>query len=789
MAGPMGGHGPRGFLTEEEKANTPKVSKALLKRILSYMTPYRLQFALVFLTIIFSSVVGLLPAIITGRIVDDALTGHSFPLLVRLLIYALLAMTASQLIRLLESYINSWISQRIIFDMKNEMYRHLEYMPHAFFTTEKQGDIITRMNTDISGVSSVISGTLSSVISNTATVVSTLIAMFAISPKLALAGLVVIPLLILPTRSAGRRRYTLLTQSQEKQDEMNQIINETLSVSGSLLVKLFAREEKEYDKFVEGNKEATRLSLKEATSGRLFFVLMGMFTQVGPLLIYFAGGVLIIKQLDPALTVGMVTATVSLVNRMYRPVESLLNVQVDFTRSLALFTRIFDYLDRENTIQSPPEGKKIDTTDQDISFEHVSFGYTPDITILSDVSFTVPGGKMYAVVGPSGSGKSTLVNLIPSLYDVNGGAVTIAGVDVRDFDLTWLRGQIGMVTQETYLFNGTILDNLKMAKEDATLEEIYEACRIASIHDFIMAQPDGYDTVVGNRGLKLSGGEKQRICIARVILKDPRILILDEATSALDSISENAIQEALDVLMQGRTSIVIAHRLSTILKADRILVINKGTICEQGSHEELLRGDGIYRELYETQFRPALEYEDQRKAGLLDLQTLSSEYTVKAIREAQIEGVYRLYRNNRRWYREAGVKPYLRDLTDVITDLPQGAEPDNKYFAGFYSIDEATNEERLTAILDLTLDYPVEKEVFIGWFMVDAEKQGLGIGSKILADICTSLQIQEFKAVAVGIRRRNTDAASFWYNNGFAESEQSHVYSSDAEILVLRKEL
>ncbi|MBQ6392197.1 MAG: ABC transporter ATP-binding protein, partial [Eubacterium sp.] len=598
MAGHLGGHGARGFLTEEEKVNAPKVSLQLLRRILSYLLPYRLQFILVFLIILVSSVVGLFPAIITGRIVDDALTGHSFPLLIRLLILALITMTASQLIRLLESYINSWISQRVIFDMKNEMYRHLEYMPHAFFTTEKQGDVITRMNTDISGVSSVISGTLSSLVSNTATVVTTLIAMFAMSSKLALAGIVVIPLLILPTRTAGRRRYTLLTKSQEKQDEMNQIINETLSVSGSLLVKLFAREEKEYQRFVEVNKEATKLSLREATSGRLFFVLMGMFTQLGPLLIYFAGGVLIIRQLDPALTVGMVTATVSLVNRMYRPVESLLNIQVDFTRSLALFTRIFDYLDRENPITNPEDGLKPDTANQDIVFDHVSFGYLPDIDILKDVSFTVPGGKMYAVVGPSGSGKSTLVNLIPRLYDVRNGAVSIAGVDIRSFDLPWLRSQIGMVTQETYLFNGSILDNLLMAKDDASMEEIQEACRIASIHDFIVSQPEGYDTLVGNRGLKLSGGEKQRISIARVILKDPKILILDEATSALDSISENAIQKALDVLMKGRTSIVIAHRLSTIRSADKILVLNHGDIVEQGTHEELLAKNGFYAELY-----------------------------------------------------------------------------------------------------------------------------------------------------------------------------------------------
>ena len=789
MPGPGIGHGPRGFLTAEEKGIAPKLTPALMKRILSYLRPYLLQFVLVFLTILISSVVGLLPAIITGRIVDDALTGHSFPLLIRLLFFALLALTASQLIRLLESYINSWISQRIIFDMKKEMYRHLEHMPHSFFTTEKQGDIITRMNTDISGVSTVISGTLSSLVNNTATIVATLIAMIAISPKLAAVGVLIIPLLILPTRSAGRRRYNLLTKSQEKQDEMNQIINETLSVSGSLLVKLFVREEKEYERFVDVNREATKLSLKEATSGRLFFVLMGMFTQLGPLLIYFAGGVLIIRQLDPALTVGMVTATVSLVNRMYRPVESLLNIQVDFTRSLALFTRIFDYLDRENSIRNPENGQKPETANQDIVFEHVSFGYTPEIEILSDVSFTVPGGEMYAVVGPSGSGKSTLVNLIPRLYDVKNGAVTIAGVDVRNFDLPWLRSQIGMVTQETYLFNGSILDNLLMAKDDATPEEIQEACRIANIHDFIISQPEGYDTVVGNRGLKLSGGEKQRLSIARVILKDPKILILDEATSALDSISENAIQKALDVLMKGRTSIVIAHRLSTILQADRILVINNGQICEQGSHEDLLQANGVYRELYETQFRPALEYENQRQTGKFDLQTLSGQYTVRSIREAQIGDVYRLYRNNRRWYREAGVKPYLRDLTDVITDLPKGAELGNKYFAGFYLYDDNIHEEKLTAILDLIMDYPSKKDVFLGWFMVDAEKQGAGIGSRIISDICAALQAQGYNSVSVVIHSRNTDAAAFWESNGFTESEIIYEYSSEEETRLLKKHL
>ena len=592
----------------------PKVNSALIRRILSYLLPYRLQFLLVFVTILVSAVLGLLPSIITGRIVDEALVGKNMALLVRLLILAFVTLSASQVISVLESYINSWISQRIIFDMKNQMYDHLQHMPHAFFTSEKQGDIITRMNTDISGVSTVISGTLSNVVSNIATVVTSLVALFTMSWQLALVGIVVIPLLILPTKKVGKKRYALLTDSQAKNDEMNQLINETLSVSGSLLVKLFTREKREYERFVEVNEEVTRLSLKEQQSGRWFRVVMGLFTQLGPLLIYFAGGYFIITRADPALTVGTITATVSLVNRLYRPVESLLNIHVDFTRSLALFTRIFDYFDMENPIRSPENGATPDVTDGDIVYDHVAFSYDPEKPLLTDISFTVPAGKMYAIVGPSGSGKSTIVNLIPRLYDVLGGSVKIAGVDVRDFDLTYLRSQIGVVTQDSYLFNGTIRENLLYARENATQEELDAACYIANLNDFINSQPEGYETVVGNRGLKLSGGEKQRLSIARVILKDPKILILDEATSALDSITENAIQEALEALMEGRTSIVIAHRLSTILKADQILVVKDGTITEQGSHEELLAQGGTYRELYETQFRKILEIEGEKDA-------------------------------------------------------------------------------------------------------------------------------------------------------------------------------
>ena len=754
--------GPRGFLTEEEKSNMPKVTKELLVRILSYLKPYWLQFLFVFIAILLSATVGLLPSIITGKIVDQALVGKDMALLIKLLVAAFAALTVSQAIGVLESYINAWISQRIIFDMKNQMYNHLQYMPHSFFTTEKQGDIITRMNTDISGVSNVISGTLSRIVSNIATVITTLIALFSMSAPLALVGIVVIPLLILPTKTAGKTRWKLLTESQAKNDELNQVINETLSVSGSMLVKIFTREKQEYENFVKVNKEVTDISLKEQRSGKWFGMLMGMFTQVGPLLIYFAGGYFIISKMDSSLTVGTITATVALINRLYRPVESLLNLQVDFTRSLALFTRIFDYFDRENTIVSPENGLKPDVTDQPIVYDHVKFSYTPDKELLKDINFAVPGGKMYAIVGPSGSGKSTVVNLIPRLYDVDGGRVTVAGTDVRDFDLEYLRKCIGVVTQETYLFNGTILENLRYAKDDATEAEIEEACRIANIHDFIVAQPDGYNTEVGNRGLKLSGGEKQRISIARVILKDPKILILDEATSALDSISENSIQDALEAMMKGRTSIVIAHRLSTILKADCILVVKDGIIAEQGTHEELLAMNGTYRELYETQFRKAIEYESGNRGDELDIESLSSEYKVKRITRSDISDVYDLAKANTKYYSYMNTEPSPDSLTEVISEVPDGAGETDKFFVGFYDKDD-----KLTAVMDLITGYPEKDDAFIGWFMVDAELQGKGIGSQIFADVRAAMKAQNYDKLSLECASCNEESIDFWSSQGF----------------------
>jgi ATP-binding cassette subfamily B protein len=447
----------------------------------------------------------------------------------------------------------------------------------------------------------VISGTLTNIVRNIVIVVTTLVALFTMSWQLALVGIVVIPLLIIPTRSAGKTRWKLLSESQAKNDEMNQLVNETLSVSGSLLVKLFTREKREQQRFDAVNDEVTKLSMKEQRSGKWFMVLMGMFTEIGPLLIYFAGGWFIIQKTDPTLNVGIITSTVMLINRLYRPVQSLLNIHVDFTRSLALFTRIFDYYDMVPAIRQPAHARRPIITGADIRYEHVAFSYSPEKPLLTDIDFIVPSGKMYAIVGPSGSGKSTIVNLLPRLYDVNGGSVKIGDTDVRDFDLNYLRRSIGVVTQDSYLFNGTIRDNLLYAKENATDAELADAIRLANLTEFIENQPDGLDTVVGNRGLKLSGGEKQRLSIARIILKNPRILILDEATSALDTVTEKLVQDALVKLMKNRTVLAIAHRLSTVREADTILVMKDGRIVERGNHESLYAANGIYRRLCDMQ--------------------------------------------------------------------------------------------------------------------------------------------------------------------------------------------
>lgn len=607
--------GARGFLSEEEKANRPKITAALLKRIGSYLLPYWKQMVFVLLAIVVSSIFGILPSILTGRIIDDGLYGRNLNILAILILASLGVTILSNLIGVLQSYLNTWIAQHISFDMRNKMFAHLQSMSHRFFTSNKQGDIITRMTSDISGVQMVMTNTLTSIISNVITLVVALIAMYRMNWLLATVALVIVPLFTIPTRRVGKTRWKLTRQSQECNDEINGILNETLSVSGQLLVKLFTNEKHEYGKYENVNRRMIKLNIKESLAGRWFGVVINTLTTIGPMLIYFVGGLLMMKY-DSDLTVGDITVMVSLLSRMYMPVNMLLNIQVEITRSMALFTRIFEYFDMPVEIKNAPDAIKPSSIKGTLKFENVRFHYLEEKPVLKGISFELKEGRSIAIVGPSGAGKSTIINLIPRLYDVVDGRILLDGTDIRKIDLSFLRKNVGMVTQDTYLFNGTIKENLLYAKFDATDEEIKQACIKANIHDFIMAQPDGYNTIVGNRGLKLSGGEKQRISIARVILKDPKILIFDEATSSLDSISESLIQEAIEPLIKQRTSIVIAHRLSTIMAVDEILVINDGQIVEKGTHNELVSKGGVYTELYETQFRRAIDDYEQRRNGV-----------------------------------------------------------------------------------------------------------------------------------------------------------------------------
>ena len=607
---PRGGHGARGFLTEEEKANRPKVTLPLLKRVFSYLKPYWKQMALALLCIVISSVLGLLPSVLTGRIIDDGLIGRDLRLLIILIVVSLAVTLGSNLIKVAESYLNNWIAQHITFDMRNSMYRHLQRMGQRFFTTASQGDIITRMTSDIDGVQRVVTNTFSSILSNAITLISAVIIMYRQSWVLATVGVLVIPLFTIPTRWAGKTRWTLTSQAQECNDEINGILNETMSVSGQLLVKLFGREDYEYGRYRDVNKRMIGLNIRESMAGRWFMVIINTFSSVGPMLLYLVGGILMMKY-DSRLTVGDITVMVALLGRMYGPVNSLLNIQVEWIRSMALFTRIFEYFDMPVDIKNPTRPSIPKKASGEVEFKHVSFSYDKERQILKDVNFKLESGHSVAIVGPSGSGKSTMINLIPRLYDVTGGMVKFDGFDVRQLDLNFLRSSVGIVSQETYLFNGTIRENLLYARPDATEEQMIEACRKANIYDFIEKQELGLDAMVGNRGLKLSGGEKQRISIARVLLKDPALLIFDEATSALDSISESKIQEAIDPIIESRTSILIAHRLSTILAADEILVVKDGEIVERGVHADLVKAGGTYTELYETQFSKAIAVENE----------------------------------------------------------------------------------------------------------------------------------------------------------------------------------
>ncbi|GLX66444.1 ABC transporter ATP-binding protein [Paenibacillus glycanilyticus] len=600
MSRMYGGPGGMGFNKMKfDDGTKPEITKEMLRRISAYFIPYWRQTAVVLVILLISSGLGVLPSIFIQHIVDDALPNKDMRLLLELVLISLAATVASGLIGVLQSYLNSYISQNIVYDMKNQMYRHLQKMPMQFYSNVKQGEVITRMTSDIAGIQGVFNSTVVNFASNLFILATTLGTLFVMNWKLAILGMCVVPLFLVPTRKMGRVRWNIAKQTQEKMSEQNHIIQETLSISGYLLMKLFTKEQKEFEGFQAVNAESTRLQIRESMAGRWFMMLLTTFTTIGPMLIYLYGGYLYIQG---EITVGAIISFVALLGRVYGPFGQMTNLYVEINRSIALFERIFDYFDMEPVIVNKPEARDIDLAGADIVYEDVSFTYQKDKQALRHISFRAATGTMTALVGPSGAGKTTITNLLPRLYERQSGAIRIGGTDIRDMTLESLRSQIGLVTQDSYLFNGTIRENLMYANDEATEEEMIAACEAAYIHEFIMELPEGYDTVVGNRGMKLSGGEKQRIAIARVLLKDPAIIVMDEATSSLDTVSEYYIQKAMSLLLQNKTSIVIAHRLSTIMAADQILVVQDGTIVEEGRHEELLQLNGVYKDLHEKQF-------------------------------------------------------------------------------------------------------------------------------------------------------------------------------------------
>lgn len=582
----------------------PTVTKEMLLRILGYFKPHWKLMVLVFICVGASSLLGLIPPLLTRAIIDDALMNKNFRLLT---LYTLGSIGVSFLISLIgvaESYLNTLVSKRIILDIRNAMYGVLQRMPLKFFSNTRTGDIISRINNDVSGVESVFQRTIVTTVQNVLVIGFTVAAIFAMDWRLSILGLCMIPTFIVPTRRVGKARWDIAKITHEKLAELNQIIQETLGVAGAVLVKIFTREDDQREKFINASKEVVQLQIKEALVGRWFFMFVRTFSAIGPALIYFYGGYLVIRG---ELTVGTIVAFINLLNRLFGPVTSLFNIHVEVTRSLALFERVFEYLDLQPEVLEAPDAVSIGELKGEIEFERVNFSYKPGQPVLKDVSFTVEPGQMVALVGPSGAGKTTITYLVPRLYDPDSGVVKIDGIDVKKISLKSLRQQIGIVTQDTFLFNTTIRENILFGRKDATEEEMIEACKAAQIHDFIMSLENGYDTLVGERGIKLSGGEKQRIAIARAILRNPRIIILDEATSSLDSHSEALIKAALAPLLANRTSLVIAHRLSTVLAADKILVVEDGRIVESGTHQELLAKGGLYRRLYDEQFRPEIQ--------------------------------------------------------------------------------------------------------------------------------------------------------------------------------------
>ncbi len=629
-----GAHGMgRSLMTERP---TKPVKPGTFKRVASYFKPYRWQVGVVLVLILLIAVFGLVNPILIKLVIDIIVSRGSLSTLTLYVALMIAAPIVTGLIGVGQTYLNTLIGQRVMRDLRNYLYEHLQAMPLRFFTTTRTGEIQSRLSNDVGGVQSVITNTATSVVANITTTLSTIVAMVIISWQLTALTLALLPIFLLITYRVGGIRREISKNTQKSLADMSALVEETLSVSGILLTKVFGRQQQTSDRFREENQRLANLELRQQMVGRWFFMLVSTFFSITPALVYYVAGRIILGSTPHAagVTVGSIVAFTTLQSRLFFPVGQLLNVQVEIQAALALFDRIFEYIDLPVDIRNRPNAIELDPhrVQGRITFDHVSFTYgeeTPSeeatlaegvtpadvlaeaqlaedrgpVLALDDISWQAQPGQLVALVGASGAGKTTMSYLLARLYDVTKGRVCIDGMDVRDVTLESLAQVIGMVTQETYLFHSSIRTNLLFAKPDATEEELIAATRAANIYDRIQVLPEGFDTVVGERGYRMSGGEKQRLAIARVVLKNPRILILDEATASLDTHSERLIQAALRPLMTGRTTVAIAHRLSTILAADQILMMSGGRIVERGTHAELLRQNGAYARLYHEQYR------------------------------------------------------------------------------------------------------------------------------------------------------------------------------------------